>query len=47
MSSVVKQLRLPRECARAIGEKPATFELKDVGVAVHGQSLPLERIMSD
>ncbi len=37
-SSVVKALRLPENVHELSARKPETFELRDAGIAVHGQS---------
>ena len=37
-SSVVKALRLPENVHELSARKPQTFELRDAGIAVHGQS---------
>lgn len=45
-SEVVKALRLPENVHELSAKKPATFELPNAGVVVHGQSFS-ERIMSE
>ena len=39
-SSVVKALRLPENVHELSSRKPVTHELRDAGIAIHGQSFP-------
>lgn len=46
VSSVVKALRLPENVHELSSRKPETYELRDAGIAVHGQSFS-QRVTSE